>query len=154
MLPYSRVFDQRTLALLMEHDAIVQRYRALFALIEWQVLPEPVPDPSRPGKRPHPESAYIKALLIKIKEGFEYCSQLRTFLLEHPLLVLELGFRPVLNRDLPYGFDVQRTVRSRTLVARKTTHARSPPPARPLPRHRACEASKKSQAWARSWPSM
>jgi hypothetical protein len=24
MLPYSRLFDQRTLALLMEHDAIVQ----------------------------------------------------------------------------------------------------------------------------------
>ena len=145
MLPYSRLFDQRTLALLMEHDAIVQRYRALFALIDWQVLPDPVPVPSRPGKRPHPESAYIKALLIKIKEGYEYCSQLRTFLVEHPLLVLELGFRPVLNRDLPYGFDVQRTVRSRTLVARKTTHAGSPPFAGPLPCHRACEASKKSR---------
>ncbi len=154
MLPYSRLFDQRTLALMMEHDAIVQRYRALFALIEWQVLPDRAPDPSRPGKRPHPESAYIKALLIKSKEGYEYCSQLRTFLIEHPLLVLELGFRPVLNRDLPYGFDVQRTVRSRTLVARKTTHPGSPPSARPLSRHRACEASKKSQAWARSWPSM
>ncbi|OLE31110.1 MAG: hypothetical protein AUG45_14020 [Ktedonobacter sp. 13_1_20CM_3_54_15] len=91
MLPYSRLFDQRTLALLMEHDAIVQRYRALFALIDWQVLPDPVPNPSRPGKRPHPESTYIKALFIKIKEGYEYCSQLRTFLVEHPLLVLEVG---------------------------------------------------------------
>src|SRR6266568_7517948 len=140
MLPYSRVFDQCTLALMMEHDAIVQRYRALFALIDWQVLPDPAPDPSRPGKCPHPESAYIKALFIKINEGYEYCSQLRTFLLEHPLLVLELGFRPVLSYDLPYGFDVQRTVRSRTLVARKTTHAGSPPFAGPLPRHRACPA--------------
>src|SRR3989440_8040844 len=110
MLPYSRVFDQCTLALLMQHDAIVQRYRSLFALIDWHLLPDAVPDPSRPGKRPHPESAYIKALFIKIQEGYEYCSQLRTFLLEHPLLVLELGFRPVLNRELPYGFDVQRTV--------------------------------------------
>ncbi len=53
MLPYSRLFDQRTLSLMVEHDAIVQRYRALFALIDWQVLPDPVPDPSRPGKRPH-----------------------------------------------------------------------------------------------------
>src|SRR5947199_4587673 len=112
MLPYSRLFDQRTLALLMEHDAIVQRYRAMFALIEWQVLPDASPDPSRPGKRPHPESAYIKALFIKIQEGYEYCSQLRRFLVDHPLLVLELGFRPVLNRNLPYGFDVQRTVPS------------------------------------------
>jgi hypothetical protein len=119
MLPYSRLFDQSTLALLMEHDAIVQRYRALFALIDWQVLPDPVPDPCRPGRRPHPESAYIKALFIKINEGYEYCSQLRTFLVEHPLLVLELGFRPVLNRDLPYGFDVQRTVPSERWLREK-----------------------------------
>ena len=123
MLPYSRHFDQRTLTLMREHDAIVQRYRSLFALIDWQVLPDAVPDPSHPGKRPHPESAYIKALFIKIQEGYEYCSQLRRFLVDHPLLVLELGFRPVLNRDLPYGFDVKRTVESRTLVARKTTPA-------------------------------
>jgi hypothetical protein len=119
MLPYSRLFDQRTLALMMEHDAIVQRYRSLFALIDWQLLPESAPDPSQPGKRPHPESAYIKALFIKIQEGYEYCSQLRRFLVEHPLLVLELGFRPVLNGDLPYGFDVQRTVPSERWLREK-----------------------------------
>ena len=119
MLPYSRLFDQQTLALLIEHDAIVQRYRALFALLDWQVLPDPAPDSSRPGRRPHPESAYIKALLIKIQEGYDYCSQVRTFLVEHPLLVLELGFRPVLNCDLPYGFDVQRTVPSERWLREK-----------------------------------
>jgi hypothetical protein len=113
------VFDQRTLALMVEHDALVQRYRALFALIEWQVLADPVPAPSRPGKRPHPESASIKALFIKIQEGYEYCSQLRIFLVEHPLLVLELGLRPVLNCDLPYGFDVQRTVPSERWLREK-----------------------------------
>jgi hypothetical protein len=112
MLPYSETFDQQTLTLLLEHDAIVQRYRALFALLDWQVLPNPSPERSRPGKRPHPESAYIKAFLVKISAGYEYCSQLRTFLVEHPLLVLELGFRPVLNCTLPSGFDVQRTVPS------------------------------------------
>jgi hypothetical protein len=119
MLPYSRLFDQRTLALMMEHDAIVQRYRSLFALIDWQLLPESAPDPSQPGKRPHPESAYIKALFIKIQEGYEYCSQLRRFLVDHPLLVLELGFRPVLNGDLPSGFDVQRTVPSERWLREK-----------------------------------
>jgi hypothetical protein len=119
MLPYSTTFDQHTLTRLMEHDAIVQRYRALFALVEWQVLPNPSPDRSRPGKRPHPESAYIKALLIKITEGYDYCSRLRTFLVEHPLLVLELGFRPVLNCELPYGFDVQRTVPSERWLREK-----------------------------------
>ena len=102
MLPYSPTFDQHTLTRLIEHDAIVQRYRALFALLDWQVLPDQALDPSHPGRRPHSESASIKALLIKINEGYDYCSRLRTFLVEHPLLVLELGFRPVLNCDLPY----------------------------------------------------
>src|SRR5205085_1586859 len=63
-----------------------------------------------PGKRPHPQSAYLKALLLKREEAMSTCTQLRRYLLEHPLLVLVLGFRPVLNRDLPYGFDVAKTV--------------------------------------------
>jgi hypothetical protein len=94
----------------MEHDPVVQRYRAFFALLDWSVVPQPPIDPSRPGKRPHPQSAYVKALLLKIEEGFTSCTHLRRFLVEHPLLVLELGFRPILNRDLPYGFDVGKTV--------------------------------------------
>jgi hypothetical protein len=110
IIPESQLFDQRTMRLLIEHNDTVQRYRALFALLDWRVVPEPSPDPSRPGKRPHPPSAYIKALLIKLTEGYAYCTQLRRFLVEHPLLVLELGFRPVLNIELPYGFDVERTV--------------------------------------------
>jgi hypothetical protein len=95
---------------LLEHDPVVQRYRAFFALFDWSVVPEPAIDPSQPGKRPHPQSAYVKALLLKLEEGFASCSQLRRYLVEHPLLVLLLGFRPFLNRDLPYGFDVEKTV--------------------------------------------
>lgn len=110
ILPPSRVFDQHTMTLLMEHDALVQRFRAFFALFDWSVVPEPALAPSRPGKRPHPTRAYIQALLLKLVEGLTTCTRLRRFLIEHPLLVLELGFHPVLNLDLPYGFDVQRTV--------------------------------------------
>ena len=110
ILPPSRVFDQQTMTLLLQHDALVQRVRALFALFDWSVVPEPSLDPSHPGKRPHPQSTYIKALLLKLVEGLTTCTRLRQFLVEHPLLVLELGFRPVLNLDLPYGFDVGRTV--------------------------------------------
>ncbi len=118
IIPESQIFDQRTMHLLIEHNDTVQRYRALFALLDWRVVPEPSSDPSRPGKRPHPPSAYIKALFIKLTEGYAYCTQLRRFLVEHPQLVLELGFRPVLNVELPYGFDVERTVPS----ARWFTH--------------------------------
>ena len=110
ILPNSTTFDQRTMTLLMQHDPVVQSYRAFFALFDWSVVAEPAIDPSRPGKRPHPQSAYVKAFLLKIEEGFATCTQLRRFLLAHPLLVLELGFRPKLNRDLPYGFDVGQTL--------------------------------------------
>jgi hypothetical protein len=47
----------------------------------------------------------VKALIIKICEGKEYITQLRPFLVRHPLLVLEIGFRPVVAPDAPYGFD-------------------------------------------------
>src|SRR5947209_102836 len=94
----------------MEHDPVVQRYRDFFALFDWSQAPDPAALPSRPGKRPHPQSAYIKALLLKREEGMSSCTQLRGYLLEHPLLVLVLGFRPVRSSDLPYGFDVAKTV--------------------------------------------
>ncbi len=110
IIPESQTFDQHTLTLMQKHEPVVQRYRQFFALFEWTVVQEPALDPSRPGKRPHPETAYIKTLLIKLVEGYDSCTTLRRFLLEHPLLVLEVGFRPVLDRHQPYGFAVQRTV--------------------------------------------
>lgn len=110
IIPDSTTFDQQTLTRLLEHDPLVQRYRTLFALFDWSVVPQPSVDPSRPGKRPHPPSAYLKALLLKLEEDLTTCTRLRCFLLEHPLLVLELGFRPVLDCHQPYGFDVARTV--------------------------------------------
>jgi len=110
IIPYSQTFDQSTMGKLIEHDAVVQRSRRFFALFDWSVVPQPVSDPSRPGKRAHPQSAYIKALLIKLAEGYDSCTKLRAYLLEHPLLVLDLGFRPVLDLRQPYGFDVGRTL--------------------------------------------
>jgi len=97
---------------MLAHDPLVQRYRTFFDQIDWSVVPENAQDPSRPGQRPHPQSAYIKAFLIKVCEGLQTCSRLRRFLLEHPLLVLEIGFRPRLAWDKPYGFDRARTVPS------------------------------------------
>ncbi len=110
MIAHSRIFDQQTMALMLEHDPVVQRSRAFFALFDWNVVPEPPIDPTQPGKRPHRQCAYIKALLLKLEEGLTTCTRLRRFLVEHPLLVLELGFRPRLDVEQPYGFDVERTV--------------------------------------------
>ncbi len=91
MIPNARVFDQPTLTLMQEYDPIIQRSRRFLALFDWSTVPEPLLEPSQPGKRPHPQSAYVKALLLKIEEGFKHCTQLRRYLVEHPLLVLELG---------------------------------------------------------------
>ncbi len=112
MIPCSQTFDQSTMSRMLDADPVVQRYRTFFALFDWSVVPEPAVKPSQPGKRPHPQRAYLKALLLKRQEEFTYCTQLRRFLVEHPLLVLELGFRPVLDVKQAYGFDVKRTVPS------------------------------------------
>jgi len=110
MITVCAAWDQGALAALLDHDPVVRRYRAFFAHLDWAVIP--VRDPARPwpGPPPHPPAAYIKALLIKLCEHKEYVTHLRSFLVEHPLLVLEIGFRPVPDATQPYGFDVERTV--------------------------------------------
>lgn len=110
MIPHSDLFDQSTLAKMIQHDALVQRYRRFFALLDWQPIQQWQAQRSTRGRPPHPESAYLKALLVKLCEGKPYVTQLRPYLLEHPLLVLELHFLPVLDPTQPYGFDVERTV--------------------------------------------
>ena len=110
MIPTSAIFDQSVLALLLAPDPVVQRYRRFFALFDWSLLPPRSADRAWPGPQPHPQTAYIKVLLVKLCEGYSYITQLRRFLLEHPLLVLDLGFLPMLDECQPYGFDVQRTV--------------------------------------------
>ncbi|HKV01032.1 MAG TPA: hypothetical protein VJQ26_02840, partial [Ktedonobacteraceae bacterium] len=90
MIPDSQIFDQSSLARLLEHDALVQRYRQFFALLDWSAVQERDATRHAPGPSPHPMSAYLKAFLIRIGEGKCFMTQLRTFLVEHPLLVLEL----------------------------------------------------------------
>jgi len=110
MILLSAVADHRLLPEERAHDPVVQRYRAFFALLDWRQVPERDACRAWPGTPPHPTAAYIKALLVKLCEHKEYITELRTFLVEHPLLVLEVGFRPVLDPAQPYGFDVERTV--------------------------------------------
>jgi len=69
MIPTSSRFDQPTLISMLEHDRVVQRYRAFFALLDWSCIPERDPEHPRPGPCPHPQSAYLKAFLVKIAEG-------------------------------------------------------------------------------------
>src|SRR4051812_9631649 len=91
-------------------DPVVRRYRAFFALLDWSQVPERDEGRGWPGWPPHPRAAYIKALLVKLCEQKAYITDLRRYLVEHPALVLALGFRPVAAPEQPSGFDVERTV--------------------------------------------
>ena len=110
IIPISQHFDQPTLSKLIDADSIVQRYRSLFALFDWSGIDAPAR--RGPGKPAHPQSAYLKAALVRIHEHLGSTPRWRAYLLDHPLLVLELGFRPHLDVREPYGFDLQQTLPS------------------------------------------
>ncbi len=110
MIAHGGALDQRVLDALREHDSVVRRYRAFFAHLDWRALPTRAATRPRAGPVPHPPAAYVKALLIKLCERKEYITAVRSFLVEHPLLVLEIGFHPALDPAQPYGFDAERTV--------------------------------------------
>src|SRR5260221_11749261 len=119
MIAEPLTLDQPTIDLLREQDALVQRSRALLVLLDWSQLDQQQASRHCPGPHPHPESAYLKAFLLKIINHLPSMTHLRTFLCAHPLLVLELGFRPVPDPSQFYGFDVQRTVPSDRWVREK-----------------------------------
>lgn len=110
MIPVLAPFDQSTLQRMRDADPIVQRYHAHFSLFEWSDIDPP--KPRGPGRPAHPPSAYLKAALVRIHEHLLSTPRWRSYLLDHPLLVLELGFRPHLDLRQPYGFDVAKTVPS------------------------------------------
>jgi len=113
MIPTSHLFDQPTLAALLEHDPVVADYRAFSSLLDWSLVDHWQAARSPRGRPAHPESAYLKAFLIRMKEGLIYATQLREFLVKHPLLVIELGFHLVPDPTFAYGFDAQRTLPGR-----------------------------------------
>src|SRR5689334_24242550 len=92
IIPVPRPFDQSTLQRMRDADPVVQRYRARFALLDWSRMD--APRPRGPGRPAHPVSAYLKAALVRIGEHLPSTPRWRAYLLDHPLLVLELGFRP------------------------------------------------------------
>lgn len=90
-----------------------------FALLDWAAIPERTETRAWPGSPPHPQRAYLKALLVKTNERFESCTELRKFLVKHPALVVALAFRLVLDSSKPDGFDVERSVPSARHLRRR-----------------------------------
>ena len=119
MVPSSTLFDQSVLQQLLDVDPVVLDYRTFFDGLDWSLVDQWQAERSTRGRPPHPESAYLKAFLVRIREGMSYTSQLRRFLLKHPLLVIELGFHLALDPSAPYGFDCQHTLPSDVRLRQK-----------------------------------
>ncbi len=111
MILASDLLDQSSLAALLAHDELVRDYRSFFSLFDWSLVDEWEAHRSSRG-RPitHPESAYIKAFLLRIREGLIYTTQLRDYLIKHPLLIIEFGFCLVPDPTRLYGFDPEKTL--------------------------------------------
>ena len=120
MIPVSPLFDQSILTMLLDLDPVVQDYRQFFALLDWSLVQQ-WEDQQSSHRRPptHPQATYIKAFLVRLREGFIYSTQLRRFLLNHPLLIIELGFHLQLDPQAPYGFDAHKTLPSRYWLGEK-----------------------------------
>jgi hypothetical protein len=108
------------MANMLARDPLIQQYRAFFSLFDWSVVEQWQAQRSAScGSHGHPIMAYLKAFLVRIKEGLIYAQQLRNFLLKHPLLVIELGFDLKLDHSADYGFDVERTLPCRYWLGEK-----------------------------------
>jgi hypothetical protein len=110
LIPASTLFDQSTIATLIEHDPVVTDARVFFSLLDWSIVEQWEAQQSQRGRPAHPLSAYLKAFLLRIRQGFISTTQLREFLATHPLLIIELGFHLALDLTKPYGFDVEHTL--------------------------------------------
>ena len=62
---------------LRARDPVTQRYRAFFALLDWSRVTERDSGRCWPGREPHPQAAYSKALLVKLCEQKAYVTDLR-----------------------------------------------------------------------------
>jgi hypothetical protein len=120
IIPSSSIFDQSTLTALLEHDPVAQEYRAFFSLLDWSVVEHwQAQQSTYCGTHGHPIGAYLKAFLIRLHEKMTYATQIRSFLLHHPLLIIELGFCLHLDPTQPYGFDPEKTLPCRFWFSEK-----------------------------------
>jgi hypothetical protein len=110
MVSESHCLDQPVIAQLLAQDILINEYRAFFSLFDWRAVSQWEAGQSSRGRLAHPETAYLKAFLVRIREGLISTSSLRRFLLKHQLLVIELGFHLVSDPTQLYGFDCEQTL--------------------------------------------
>lgn len=99
-------------------DPLVQKYAALLGPLPWTTFPERPTDRAWPGPRPHARAPFVAAFLIKLHEDIRFMADLRTFLIEHPALVVWLGFPRRPDPTSFHGFAVAASVPDRRQFSR------------------------------------
>jgi hypothetical protein len=94
-------------------DPLVQEYEAIFAYLDFSVLPIPKRGPKR-----NTLDVYAKVFLIKVHQHLQYASDVRTFFLDHPQLIPVVGFFPVYDTRTG-ALDLEQTVVSARHFRRK-----------------------------------
>ena len=94
-------------------DPLVKEYEAIFACLDFSVLPIPERGPKR-----NTLEVYAKVFLIKVNQKRQYASEVRTFFLEHPQLIPVVGFFPVYD-PCTGTLDIEKTVVSARHFRRK-----------------------------------
>ncbi len=105
---------------MLHHDPLVQRYRTFFSLFDWSVVDAWQQRRSSRG-RPAEQSiaVYLKTFILRIQAGMIYAKQLCAFLIEHPLLIIDFGFKLVLDSHASYVFDAEKTLPCRYWMGEK-----------------------------------
>ena len=99
-------------------DPLVQKYAALLGPLPWTTFPERPTDRAWPGPRPHARAPFVAAFLIKLNEDIRFMADLRTFLIEHPALIVWLGFPRRPDPTSFHGFAVAASVPDRRQFSR------------------------------------
>ena len=98
-----------SLPALITQSAPTIRYLELLGPLNWAQFPER--DLQRNwGQTTVPYAAFAAACLIKLEESRHSMGDLRTFLVDHPLLIWLLGFPVASARQQPYGFAAQASL--------------------------------------------
>lgn len=99
-------------------DPLVQKYAALLGPLPWSTFPERPADRPWPGPQPQPRAPFVAAFLVKLHEDIRFMADLRAFLVEHPALVVWLGFPRRPDPASPHGFAVAASVPDRRQFSR------------------------------------
>lgn len=60
MIPASTLFDQSTIATILNHDPVVSDYRPFFSALDWSAVSRWEARQSSRGRPAHPEAAYVQ----------------------------------------------------------------------------------------------